>query len=293
MITVNHISLPWGVWNYGGIFPSGETKAAAFAVNKDHNTIILSWDPAAGESDLLHLFYAMSYIKARTPEAKNTLIMEYVPNARLDKPLGKDINGGVELLPLNEYTADYVNSLGFDQVIGIEPHSSKFVEKYRHSIAVYPTMKTLNLISRHTGYGKELQIAFPDEGSFERYRDIISKDECYSDYLVVRKSRVNGEVCNVEFYDGKISAKKDLLVVDDICSRGSTALETAKVLLEKCPMKKKVYLLVAYLEQSSTYAPHGILSEDSPFEKIFVCGPNPFEKIINPKVEYLSYNRTY
>lgn len=293
MITVNQIPLPWGKWAYGGIFPSGELKATAFKVNQRKNTIIFHWQPGISDGEMMWLRFIREYIRERAPKAKNTLIMGYVPNGRLDKELGEDINNGVELLPLNKYTAYYFNELQFDKVIGIEPHSSAFEKEYNNSASIYPTMNTISIIGREIGLKNRAQLVFPDIGSFKRYEKIINDRPDfadYSDYLIIHKERNDGEVQNVWLDHGSISENKDVfLIVDDICSKGNTALETAKILTEKSEKKREIYLLVAYLERSALDNPNGILSEDTPFTKIFVCGPNPFDTIYHPKVKYFSF----
>ena len=298
MISINQNPIPWGVWSYGGIFPSSETKATAPIISEKTNTIVYRWDPANGEGELIHLFYIMKFIKTRAPEAKNTLVMEYIPNARLDKKLGADFDHDIELLPLNEYTADFINSLGFDKVIGIEPHSNEFLRKYKNSVAEYPTMNALELIRRRIGYRTEYQLVFPDEGSFNRYKEeIMTKPRYREDYIVIKKKRINGEVCDVGLEHGELNNEKNIIIIDDICSKGSTALGTAQILLDICKQfefpPKEIFLLVAYLEKSAAYTPNGVLSDDSPFTKIFVAGPNPFETIQNPKVEYIPYTKTF
>ena len=294
MIHVNGLLEHWGTDVDGGSYGSGEIRAKVPSGIGMKNEILYTWKP--GREGLTELQYTMFLIKEMYPDSKNTLIMEYVPNGRLDKPLGKDKENGHLLAPLNRYTAKIINDLGFDEVIGTEPHSAEFFKQYKNSRAEYPTMRMLEMIHRVVGYKQEFQVVFPDHGSYERYKDEIMRKNRYAeDFVIMKKKRIDGVVEELDVDHGELSKTKKKIIIDDVCGTGSTVLKTAKLIQNICGDPKDIFVLVAFLEQSVERSddkkPDGwVLSEESPISKIIVCGPSIFEKVRNKKVIYIDYD---
>ena len=290
MIELNYVPLLCGSGNADGTFASGEMKMTRpDNIDQELNIVIYQWEPENDE--LSKLYYLKRCLNIEAPKAFNVLAMWYIPNARCDKEYGKDKCNGKILLPLNEWTADIINAMNFDLVIGIEPHSAEQFEKcYKNSVATYPTMESLVRVRNAIGLKAKVQLVFPDIGSFKRYEKILVNRPDFEDFIAIKKERNNGNVENVQLEMGTLSTGKDFLIVDDICSKGSTALETAKLLLKGGNGEQRIFLLVAYLEQAALKNPHGVLEKDSPLTNVFVCGPNPFKTIYHSKVKIIEYD---
>lgn len=284
MIILNGVPIPKGCFSSGewmGFIPDN--------IDQQKNTIIYQWQ---GQSELDKVSMIKLCIDYVAPDAKNTLALWYIENARLDKDYYEDFHDGKPFLPLNMLTGNIVNRMKFDKVVGVEPHSDEgFRNAYQNAVAEYPTMDSLVEVRRRIGLKEKIQIVFPDNGSYNRYQHIVGKRPDLSNYVVIKKERHNGEVKNVELEHGELSEKDKLLIVDDICSKGSTAVETARMLQQKRGKRDGIYLLVAYLEETAYDNPNGILSKDSPIEKTFVCGPNPFDQIYHEKLDIIVYNK--
>lgn len=282
MITVNGKFISWGMGNYGGIFPSFEIKATGFPVDNYHNIIDFNWEPEHGDREVLYLWYIMNYIKEKEPNAYNILILRYVPNARLDKELGEDFDHNEELLPLNSYTARLINFMGFDQVIGIEPHSEEFIRCYDRAVSVFPTMSAIATVANYAGVkAAALQKILPDIGSFKRYRNFLADEKV----IIANKERKDGKIANIGLSAQAVSKTRHLLIIDDICSRGSTAYRTAQ-LLKDAGAQGKIFLLVAHLEECVATVTPSLLDSSAPIERIFVCSAS-LKHIDHPKVTYI------
>ena len=69
------------------------------------------------ENELLQLVYIVNHIHDISPDIKIYLIMPYIPNARFDRTVEVD-----EVFTL-KYFVDIINSLNFDSVEVLDPHS--------------------------------------------------------------------------------------------------------------------------------------------------------------------------
>ncbi len=283
MISLNGTPIPKGCFSSGewmGFIPDN--------INQEKNVVIYQWKH---QSELEKVSYIKSCIDYCAPNSNNTLVLWYIENGRLDKDYYEDFHDGKPFLPLNMLTGSMVNKMKFDKVVGVEPHSNEFLKVYNNSVAEYPTMDALVEVRRRMGLKGEVQIVFPDHGSYMRYKNVIDKRPDLGNYVIVGKERRNGEVKNVHLEGGELSDANKILIVDDICSKGSTAVETARLLQQMRSRKDGIYLLVAYLEETAFDNPNGILGKDTPLEKTFVCGPNPFDQIYHEKLDYIVYNK--
>ena len=192
--------------------------------------------------------------------------------------------------------AEFINGLGFSRVLVYEPHSP-VLEALVNNIDV--RMTTAHIIPRAlyapsnakyllSAIGRDqgekcgrVFLVYPDSGAAKRYNGIIGRDQncelnmyCasaewnYDPVIVFDKER--------NFKDGKLGAMKPLttlphfrdsdvcIIVDDLCRKGRTFMEAAKVLAEAGA--KHIRLCVTHLER---IAFHGVLLDDSPIEKVF------------------------
>jgi ribose-phosphate pyrophosphokinase len=263
-IEVNGRLISWGPEHYGGIFPTGEVKVErSYVIDQEQNYVKYHAGEHVKSEELLYLFYIGLDLRDGAPGANNILWLDYIPNARLDKQRGAD----GDLLPVNAYSAELVNYCGFSKVIGVEPHSEEFLIQYHNAYAEYPTIAALTKIRPHIDGYRNIQYVFPDHGSFVRYKDSLS-DVTDEDILVVGKKRQNGTIKSVKLEHGKVKPGYDIVIIDDLCSRGGTFVGAAEVLRAN-GVTGEIYLLVAHLEQNVRYGK--LLGSDSPIKRIFAC----------------------
>lgn len=286
MILVNGTPVTWGHPEQDGIFHSFEPKPVInFEISEVHNAVQLTYDPAF-QQELGEIYFISMLLKDKAPRGTQTLVLDYIPNARMDKRLGEDFDHGIEMAPLNEYTARYFNSMGWGEIIGIEPHSDQFLKHYKNAKAIYPTMEARDHVVRDIRRNYRLEDdpvtwVFPDHGSWSRYRKFFSSSD---DCIIMQKTRKNGQIESLSIgEDQKVNPGNIFIIVDDICSRGSTAYNTAKVLKEHGA--ENFFLLVAYLESSVLGGP---LLKSALFNAIYVARRCIGQEVIHPAVHIIT-----
>lgn len=131
-----------------------------------------------------------------------------------------------------------INFLEFTDVVIREPHSAISLNLINNSISDNWCERHLNIVASKSGSDS---IFFPDKGAADRY--------------VVSDMPVSFGEKNRDFATGEITSFKinggtteNILIVDDICSKGGTFIFAAKKLYEAGA--KKISLLVAYCEEN-------------------------------------------
>ena len=185
--------------------------------------------------ELVALIYLTKHL--RENGVKNIgLMLPYIPNARQDRV--KNIEDVFTL----KYFADIINYLNFDHVQVIDAHSYVSLALINRVIPYDPERHVNAAIE----YCTPNMLFFPDEGACKRYSSMSSMP-----YAFGIKKR-NWETGNIEGLEvagcvDKINGS-DILIVDDICSRGGTFLHSAKKLKELGA--NKIYLYVTHCENT-------------------------------------------
>lgn len=192
------------------------------------------------DREFLSLIYLVNHIR-RLGIDYISLYMPYIPNARMDRVKEKE-----DVFTL-KYFSDLLNSLNLNEVIVLDPHSSvseALINNVRVVTAKQYLIKTLVKLSA-SGV-KELIAFYPDEGCMKMRSNLINLP-----YAFGIKKR-NWETGVIEGLDvaGAVDqiAGKDILIVDDICSRGGTFYHSAKKLKELGA--KDIYLYVSHCENT-------------------------------------------
>ena len=249
-------------------FPNHETRFKDF-VNLIVNGQNLLEFKFEDNGDLIDLKFAKDYLDEYHAWCK--LFFWYMPYSRMDRKIEGD------LFTLKSI-ADYINWLGFKKVIVMEPHSSVTLLLLKNCEAVYPVEDWLPYVKEKIGFTENDSVVFPDKGAVARYAKDSDKHVC-----VIEKKR-NPVTCSIEdmyLKDGTVVPGSKCIIVDDLCSRGGTALWAAYILRELGACE--VYLAVSHLEEAAFEG--DIVKEDSPITKIFASKSIAY--IEHPKVEYV------
>lgn len=214
-----------------GQFPNGEVnlKKIRIAPEDINQVVTLKYED---DRDLFHLLMVR---KAITVPA--ILRITYAPYSRMDR------DSDVYTFSLKVFT-EFINSMNWDKVIIYEPHSDvlpALLDRVQVvDITASPQMRAkINMtLGSMTGY----QICYPDVGAFKRYSDKFQT----ANPLVGFKVR--------DFETGKILSlnvsgehhSDNVVIVDDLCSKGGTFVMTAQKLREMG--FKKIVLAVAHCE---------------------------------------------
>ena len=177
--------------------------------------------------------FALICLTKQLPKAKEKhLIMKYLPHARQDR-----VKKPQDVFTL-KYFCEVINSLGYDKVRVLDVHSNV-------SLALLNNVESINVLC-HINQAIYLckdtdnfALYFPDEGAMKRYTE-----DCGLPYTFGIKKRnwEDGKILGVQIAAPEIVNGKDILIVDDICSRGGTFYHSAKALKEAGAANISLYI---------------------------------------------------
>ena len=208
------------------------------------------------ENDIetLALIYLVKHLRSHGIDDIR-LYMPYIQNARMDRVKNEE-----DVFTL-KYFAELINDLHFTSIDVLDPHSSvseaiinnlhiikpdKYINEALNKIGV----EELNYISvdfqskPKTKY--TLTMFFPDEGAMKRY---ASKSRLPYAFGIKKRNWETGVIEGLDVA-GEIDqiVGRDILIVDDICSKGGTFYHSAKKLKELGA--NKIYLYVTHCENT-------------------------------------------
>lgn len=179
---------------------------------------------------------------AKKALSKKTLFMPYCPHARQDR-----IKSEEDTFTL-KYFAETINSLGFDKVTILDPHSNVCTALIDRVVVETPELYIDEVITdvidrnRHT----DVVLFFPDEGSMKRYSDMSELPYAFG---LKKRDWKTGQIQGLDIVDNGIDLKdKTILIIDDISSRGGTFYHSAKALKELGV--GNIYLYVTHCENT-------------------------------------------
>lgn len=218
-------------------FPDGTLALrinASFTTNKNEVRYI-TWHYES-DIEMAVLYYVTKHLK--NSGFTVALFLPYIPNARMDRVKNSD-----EIFTL-KYFADFINSLEFESVYTRDPHSNV-------SCALINNLKVDSgfcyIISAIEKIGDdELVLFYPDEGAMKRYSEII-KDIPYA-FGVKKRDWRSGDILGLKMMNDEVVKGKNVLIVDDICSKGGTFYHSANALKEAGA--KDIYLYVTHCEKT-------------------------------------------
>jgi len=227
-------------------FSGGEPHIKIHSSVSDNIIIIAR---IATANDFMKLCVANNAIEGVLLNKKKSkiLYLTYFPGGRQDRR----VNYG-EPLTVKVY-ADIINSMNFDKVFILDPHSDVTTALVNNSEAELPFSTVSKTIA--DVYSKkennQFSIIIPDQGATKRVNTLVSSTGL--DFTTVQclkhRNFSTGKIDNYQFYSEKSIEGNVCLVIDDICDGGATFIELAKQLKSK--NVSKIYL----------YVTHGIFSK--------------------------------
>lgn len=164
------------------------------------------------------------------------LYMPYVPNARQDR-----VKYSEDVFTL-KYFAKVINSLQFNSVSIVDPHSNVSEALFDRVIVNQATYE----IEWAKHKCKPDLIFYPDEGAMKRYSSYAEMPYVFG---IKKRDWKTGEIKGLDVCGDVEQIKgKDILIIDDICSKGGTFYHSAKKLKELGA--KDVYLYVSHCENT-------------------------------------------
>lgn len=170
-----------------------------------------------------------------------SLFLPYIPNARQDR-----VKNDEDVFTL-KYFAETINWLDFSCVSVLDPHSSVSEALINNIFVTSPKEfvdEVLDEISDITD--NQFMLFYPDEGAMKRYSGMINKPYAFG---IKDRDWYTGAIKGLEVSGSTDLIKNNnVLIVDDICSRGGTFYHSAKKLKELGA--NKVFLYITHCENT-------------------------------------------
>lgn len=192
-----------------------------------------------GNEELVALIYLTRHLQSHGVSEVH-LHMPYIPNARQDR-----VKADEDVFTL-KYFAEVINTLHFKSVTVLDPHSSVSEALIDNICIVSPKSNIEKVIQKLEQESDALLMFYPDEGAMKRYSGMIDKPYTFG---MKKRDWTTGNIEGLTVSGmTELVPGKDILIVDDISSRGGTFYFSAKALKEMGA--GKIYLYVSHCENT-------------------------------------------
>ena len=242
-------------------FPDGTSKinleSEKVRVLNDSSEVLIEWFYEC-EHELFILMSIKKHLEKNFRNVNYYLYMPYIPNARMDRTKHTE-----EVFTL-KYFCNFINSLNFDRVYVLDAHSDVSVALIDNCVNESPKEYIDKTIAEINTDDTEIILYFPDAGASKRYSSMFPKYK----YIYGNKVRTweTGEIVSTEIINPfKVDlTDKRILIIDDICSKGTTFIKSAEALQ---PYNvKDIYLYITHCE-NTIY--EGLIPESKLIKKVF------------------------
>lgn len=222
------------------------------------------------DAELFKLICLVKSMREMYKGVRIDLFMPYLPNARQDR-----VKNPEDVFTL-KYFCEIINSLEFDTVFVTDVHSNvglALLDRVReikpwgqihNALTKITFMETGDVMheAREECY-KNLLLFYPDEGAMKRYSGEMGMPFVFG---VKKRNWETGAIEGLDLMGSVEDIKgKNILIIDDICSKGGTFYHSAKRLKEAGAAN--IYLYVTHCE--NTIYEGELLKEDSLIKHIF------------------------
>lgn len=258
-----------------GHFPDGTLllKISDEIYNRcaDTDDILIEWF-YENDAELFTLICVKRYIDEHFYKINIHLDLPYIPHARQDR-----VKQDEDVFTL-KYFCEVINSLHFETIWVRDAHSNV-------SLALLNNVKEepiSSYIMEAIMKSKADALFFPDEGAMKRYSGGFQMPYAFG---MKKRDWETGKILGLDLINKEAIVDKNVLIVDDICSKGGTFYHAAKAL--KAAGAKSVSLYITHCESSITTgdlaASDGLVDHvyttKSIFpEKLFEDGYDPYWK---------------
>ena len=220
-----------------GQFPDG-TLLMKFDPNGDEfdtrGNILVEWY-YENDAELFSLICVKRHLDRVYSYSDVVLEMPYIPHARMDR-----VKSDEDVFTL-KYFCEVINSLNFKVVHVRDAHSNV-------SLALLNNVEEMPITNYVLDAIFEAQadvLFFPDEGAMKRYSGGFDIPYAFG---MKKRDWKTGQIQGLDIINAEAVKDKNVLIVDDICSRGGTFYHSAKAL--KAAGAKSVSLYVTHCEKT-------------------------------------------
>lgn len=217
-------------------FPDGTTSFRYNPFGSMTRIFNITWK-YDGDEECILLWYLVNHIRDHDRDVRLRLLLPYIPNARMDRVKNAD-----EVFTL-KWFAEFINTLDFDDVLVDDPHSNvsaALLDRVKVYDAQPHIQKALDKLD-----DKNVLLCYPDEGAAKRYSSQAGREYVF---CIKHRDWCTGKIERLELTSPEKVTDRNVLIVDDICSRGGTFTFTAKALKEAGA--NEVYLYVTHCENT-------------------------------------------
>lgn len=235
---------------------------------RDKNTI--TWLYEDSNEEIVELYYLVKHLQEHGI-TDITLNLPYIVNARQDRVKSND-----EVFTL-KYFADLINFLNFTKVRVFDPHSPVSTALINHVEIEMPVMEMIDVLNHHS----QAIVAFTDEGGYKRYHSYFQVPFIFG---IKERNWETQQIESLQIAGAKhMIAGHDIIICDDIVSRGSTLYLMAKTLKEMGA--NKIYAWISHCE--NTILGSSLLDVPNLIEKIYTT--NSIWRSNHPKIEVIRH----
>ncbi len=220
-----------------GSFPDGTMLVKQDIPNDEKITIEWFYE---NDKETLAVMYLAKHLASHGCDNVH-LYMPYIPNARQDR-----VKTSEDIFTL-KYFSQLINSLGFKTVTVLDPHSSVSEALIDNIIIQKPTKLIESVIEKiQRAENEPPSMFYPDEGAGKRYSGMVPLPYAFG---IKKRDWKTGQILGLDIAGDADSIKaKNVLIVDDICSKGGTFFHSARKLREMGA--KNIYLYITHCENT-------------------------------------------
>lgn len=180
--------------------------------------------------------FSLICLRKHYADCKNvTLYMPYCPHARMDR-----VKSANDVFTLKSF-AGIINSLNFSKAVVYDAHSNvslALIDRVENRDNTSFVERAINKIN-----DPDLVMYYPDEGAMKRYSEQFNRPYSFG---MKKRDWATGNINGIDIINKEAVRDKNILIVDDICSRGGTFFHSAKAL--KAEGAKNIYLFITHCE---------------------------------------------
>lgn len=220
-------------------YNDGSTRAN-IKIDTCYDNSIITWLYDNTNEEIVELYYLTKHLQ-ENGITDITLNLPYIVNARQDR-----VKSCEEIFTL-KYFADLINSLNFKKVNVFDPHSYVSSALLNHIHVEMPIQE----INKVLNWYPDALLAFTDEGGYKRYHSYSNVPFIFG---IKERNWETQKIESLQIAGAKhMIAGHDIVICDDILSRGSTLYLTAKTL--KDMGANHIYCWISHCE-NTVLQPH-------------------------------------
>lgn len=231
MIKVGNVEIQQGQFPDGTLLMKFDPNGGEFDTR---GNILVEWY-YENDAELFSLICVKRHLDRVYSYSDVVLEMPYIPHARMDR-----VKSDEDVFTL-KYFCEVINSLNFKVVHVRDAHSNV-------SLALLNNVEEMPITNYVLDAIFEAQadvLFFPDEGAMKRYSGGFDIPYAFG---MKKRDWKTGQIQGLDIINAEVVKDKNVLIVDDICSRGGTFYHSAKAL--KAAGAKSVSLYVTHCEKT-------------------------------------------